>query len=74
MPLDSIRATTCRHRAACSTEGIMGVLDVPDVSRSLRGPGRADMVRPRYGEYKFPNQAKVLGVPGHGRELAIELS
>src|SRR5258708_6522600 len=72
---DSIRATTCRHRGLCSTEGIMGVLDVPDlfldpcrVQAALIWFGRG------YVEYKFPNNAKVLGVPVTALEFALELS
>jgi len=59
----------------CSTEGIMGVLDVPDlfldpcrVQAALIWFGRG------YVEYKFPNNAKVLGVPVTALEFALELS
>jgi predicted transcriptional regulator len=59
----------------CSTEGIMGVLDVPDlfldpcrVQAALIWFGRG------YVEYKFPNNAKVLDVPVTALEFALELS
>ena len=59
----------------CSTEGIMGVLDVPDlfldpcrVQAALIWFGRG------YVEYKFPNNAKVLDVPVAALEFALELS
>jgi predicted transcriptional regulator len=59
----------------CSTQGIMGVLDVPDlfldpcrVQAALIWFGRG------YVEYKFPNNAKVLNAPVEALEFALELS
>src|SRR5467141_2418757 len=36
------------------------------VSRSLPGPGRADMVRPRLRRIQVPQQCESPGCPGHG--------
>jgi predicted transcriptional regulator len=59
----------------CSTESIMGVLDVPDlfldpcrVQAALIWFGRG------YVEYKFPNNAKVLNQPVKALEFVVELS
>ena len=59
----------------CSTESIMGVLDVPDlfldpcrVQAALIWFGRG------YIEYKFPNNAKVLNSPVAALEFIMELS
>jgi predicted transcriptional regulator len=59
----------------CSTEGILGVLDVPDffldpsrVQAALIWFGRG------YVEYKFPNNAKVLNAQVEALEFELELS
>jgi predicted transcriptional regulator len=59
----------------CSTAGIMGVLDVPDlfldpcrVQAALLWFGRG------YVEYKFPNNAKVLSTSVEALEFVMELS
>src|SRR5258708_9856405 len=59
----------------CSTEGIMGVLDVPDL---FLDPCRVQAALIWFGrghvEYKFPNNAKVLNVRVEALEFALELS
>jgi predicted transcriptional regulator len=70
--------TSCEVSAPCgmcSTERIMGVLDVPDlfldpcrVQAALIWFGRG------YVEYKFPNNAKVLNAEAEALELELELS
>jgi predicted transcriptional regulator len=59
----------------CSKEGIIGVLDVPDL---FLDPARVQAALIWFGrghvEYKFPNNAKVLNVPVIGLEFALELS
>jgi len=70
--------TNCEVSAPCglcSTEGIIGLLDVPDsfldpsrVSAALLWFGRG------YVEYKFPNNAKLLNKPVESVEFSMELS
>ena len=70
--------TSCEVSAPCglcSTEGIIGLLDVPDsfldpsrVSAALLWFGRG------YVEYKFPNNAKLLNKPVESVEFSMELS
>jgi predicted transcriptional regulator len=59
----------------CSTEGIMGVLDVPDL---FLDPCRVQAALIWFGrghvEYKFPNNAKVLNVKVEALEFDMELS
>jgi predicted transcriptional regulator len=59
----------------CSTERILGLLDVPDL---FLDPGRVQaalvwFVR-GHVEYKFPNNAKVLNAPVEAVEFLLELS
>lgn len=59
----------------CSTEGIMGVLDVPDL---FLDPCRVQAALIWFGrgqiEYKFPNNAKVLNADVAELEFELELS
>ncbi|WP_425330060.1 ArsR/SmtB family transcription factor [Terrirubrum flagellatum] len=59
----------------CSTEGIMGVLDVPDL---FLDPRRVQAALIWFGrghiEYKFPNNAKVLNAEVAELEFELELS
>ena len=59
----------------CSTEGVIGLLDVPDV---FLDPSRmkAALIWFERGhvEYKFPNNAKVRGVQTAALEFSLELS
>lgn len=59
----------------CSTDGVIGLLDVPDsfldpdrVKASLIWFGRG------YVEYKFPNNARLLNTPVEEIEFSLELS
>ncbi len=59
----------------CSTEGIIGVLDVPDLFLDPRRMQAALLWFGRgYVEYKFPNNAKVLGAEVEALEFSMELS
>lgn len=59
----------------CSTEEIIGVLDVPDLFLDPRRMQAALLWFGRgYVEYKFPNNAKVLGRQVEALEFAMELS
>lgn len=59
----------------CSTEGIIGLLDVPE---SFLDPSRVQAALAWFGrghvEYKFPNNAKLLNRPVDGIEFSMELS
>jgi len=59
----------------CSTRGIMGVLDVPDL---FLDPSRVQAALIWFGrghvEYKFPNNAKVLNTQVESLEFLMELS
>ena len=59
----------------CSTEGVIGLLDVPD---SFLDPDRVKAALIWFGrgyvEYKFPNNAKLLSNPVDSIEFAMELS
>jgi predicted transcriptional regulator len=59
----------------CSTEGIIGPLDVPDF---FLDPGRMNAALIWFGrghvEYKFPNNAKVLQAGLSALEFSLELS
>lgn len=59
----------------CSTEGVIGLLDVPDL---FLDPSRmrAGLIWFARGhvEYKFPNNAKVSGAPVAALEFSMELS
>lgn len=59
----------------CSREKIIGVLDVPDL---FLDPARVQAALIWFGrgyvEYKFPNNAKVLGAPVETLEFELELS
>lgn len=59
----------------CSHEKILGVLDVPDL---FLDPARVQATLIWFGrgyvEYKFPNNAKVLGAPVEALEFILELS
>lgn len=70
--------TSCSVTAPCglcSTEGVIGLLDVPDY---FLDPSRmkAGLIWFERGhvEYKFPNNAKVRGAPVEALELSMELS
>jgi predicted transcriptional regulator len=70
--------TSCEVTAPCglcSTEGVIGLLDVPDffldperVKAALIWFGRG------YVEYKFPNNAKLINAPIESLEFSMELS
>jgi predicted transcriptional regulator len=59
----------------CSTTGIIGLLDVPD---SFLDPSRVQAALAWFGrghvEYKFPNNAKLLGTTVEMIEFSMELS
>ncbi|MEX0854007.1 MAG: helix-turn-helix domain-containing protein [Bauldia sp.] len=59
----------------CSTEGIIGLLDVPD---SFLDPSRVQAALAWFGrghvEYKFPNNAKLLNSSVESVEFSMELS
>ena len=59
----------------CSTQNIVGMLDVPDL---FLDPGRVQAALIWFGrghvEYKFPNNAKVLKTPVAALEFTMELS
>ncbi len=59
----------------CSTEGIIGLLDVPD---HFLDPRRMQAALVWFGrghlEYKFPNNAKILGARIEAIEYSMELS
>jgi predicted transcriptional regulator len=59
----------------CSTTGIIGLLDVPD---SFLDPSRVQAALAWFGrgyvEYKFPNNAKLLGSAVDSVEFSMELS
>jgi predicted transcriptional regulator len=59
----------------CSTEGVIGLLDVPDF---FLDPSRMKAAliwfERGYVEYKFPNNAKVRGAPIAALEFSMELS
>jgi predicted transcriptional regulator len=59
----------------CSRENIIGVLDVPDL---FLDPARVQAALIWFGrgyvEYKFPNNAKVVGAPVETLEFVLELS
>ncbi len=59
----------------CSTEGIIGLLDLPD---SFLDPSRVQAALAWFGrghvEYKFPNNAKLLNTPVESVEFSMELS
>jgi predicted transcriptional regulator len=59
----------------CSRENIIGVLDVPDL---FLDPARVQAALIWFGrgyvEYKFPNNAKVVGAPVETLEFVMELS
>ena len=59
----------------CSTEGVIGLLDVPD---SFLDPTRVQAALIWFGrghvEYKFPNNAKLLNTPVESLEFSMELS
>lgn len=59
----------------CSTTGIIGLLDVPD---SFLDPSRVQAALAWFGrgyvEYKFPNNAKLLGSAVESVEFSMELS
>lgn len=70
--------TSCEVSAPCglcSTEGIIGLLDVPD---SFLEPSRVGAALLWFGrgyvEYKFPNNAKLLNKPVESVEFSMELS
>jgi predicted transcriptional regulator len=70
--------TSCSVSAPCglcSTEGIIGLLDVP---AHFLDPGRMKAALIWFGrgyvEYKFPNNAKILGSDVELLEIAVELS
>ena len=70
--------TNCEVSAPCglcSTEGIVGLLDVPD---SFLDPSRVQAALIWFGrgfvEYKFPNNAKLLNNPVESVEFSMELS
>ncbi len=70
--------TSCNVSAPCglcSTESIMGVLDVPDL---FLDPCRVQAALIWFGrghvEYKFPNNAKILNTPVESLEFVMELS
>jgi predicted transcriptional regulator len=70
--------TNCEVSAPCglcSTEGIIGLLDVPS---SFLEPGRVQAALLWFGrgfvEYKFPNNAKLLNNPVGSIEFSVELS
>lgn len=70
--------TSCSVEAPCglcSTEGVIGLLDVPDF---FLDPSRmkASLLWFERGhiEYKFPNNAKVRGQPVEALEVSLELS
>jgi predicted transcriptional regulator len=59
----------------CSTQGIVGVLDVPDLFLDPRRVQAALIWFGRgYVEYKFPNNAKVLNAKVAALEFVLELS
>jgi len=59
----------------CSTEGVIGLLDVPD---SFLYPDRVQAALVWFGrghiEYKFPNNAKLLNAPVESLDFSMELS
>lgn len=59
----------------CSSEGVIGLLDVPD---SFLYPDRVQAALIWFGrghiEYKFPNNAKLLNAPVESLEFSMELS
>lgn len=70
--------TNCEVSAPCglcSTEGIVGLLDVPD---SFLDPSRVQAALIWFGrghvEYKFPNNAKLLNAQVDSVEFSMELS
>jgi predicted transcriptional regulator len=70
--------TNCEVSAPCglcSTEGIIGLLDVPD---SYLDPSRPSAALLWFGrghvEYKFPNNAKLLSTAADSIEFSMELS
>ena len=70
--------TNCEVSAPCglcSTEGIVGLLDVPD---SFLDPSRVQTALLWFGrghvEYKFPNNAKLLNSAVESLEFSMELS
>jgi predicted transcriptional regulator len=70
--------TNCEVSAPCglcSTQGIIGLLDVPD---SFLDPSRVSAALLWYGrgyvEYKFPNNAKLLNTTAESIEFSMELS
>jgi predicted transcriptional regulator len=70
--------TSCQVAAPCglcSTDGIIGLLDVPDL---FLDPSRmrASLIwfSRGYVEYKFPNNAKVAGAAIDAMEICLELS
>jgi predicted transcriptional regulator len=70
--------TSCQVSAPCglcSTDGIIGLLDVPDLFLDPRRM-RASLIwfSRGYVEYKFPNNAKVAGSSIRAIELTMELS
>jgi predicted transcriptional regulator len=70
--------TSCNVTAPCglcSTEGIVGVLDVPDLFLDPRRMQAALLWFGRgYVEYKFPNNAKILNSRIEAIEFSMELS
>jgi predicted transcriptional regulator len=70
--------TNCEVSAPCglcSTQGIIGLLDVPD---SFLDPSRVNAALLWFGrgyvEYKFPNNAKLLNTNAESIEFTMELS
>jgi predicted transcriptional regulator len=70
--------TSCNVSAPCglcSRDGIIGVLDVPDLFMDPRRMGAALLWFGRgYVEYKFPNNAKILSSRVAAIEFSMELS
>ena len=70
--------TSCNVTAPCglcSSEGIIGVLDVPDLFLDPRRMQAALLWFGRgYVEYKFPNNAKILNSKIDAIEFSMELS
>lgn len=59
----------------CSTEGVIGLLDVPDLFLDPSRMKAALLWFERgHVEYKFPNNAKIRGAPVAALEFALELS
>ncbi len=70
--------TSCNVSAPCglcSTEGVIGLLDVPDF---FLDPGRMRTALLWFGrghvEYKFPNNAKIAGADIEAIEFSMEMS